>query len=338
VLRYLTQEIAINTQGAQKQGQAPGVGQAPPTAPQDTRMTTRNVVAYVVFPLRSLLVPEEEGKKFGGMFRKTSDMICELGPQNEAGALGTMKYILWTKFGRSMENVAHMMHHDHQRIAVSLPVLPNTIGEPTALSKNEWTRQVGRAMGQSWFNNGCADKIYDEFESPTERRMSLNEFFVALICCCKGTVGEKALALFHLHAYYKIPSKLNHITPVLHHTKAVTEKVEGSQEREKGASFTPPDEEDVPKTIALHFKIWTHTQGDDMMLGEVFVQNLHPYLWAGMDKDVPQVFTIWGTKMRLPPGVQASQAMKQDPSKIRPYIGDMNLGIKWMPSGDPNKP
>ena len=33
-----------------------------------------------------------------------------------------------------------------------------------------------------------------------------------------------------------------------------------------------------------------------------------------------------------------SQGMKTDPTKIRPYIGDMNIAIKWMPCTDPNKP
>jgi hypothetical protein len=168
--------------------------------------------------------------------------------------------------------------------------------------------------------------------------MSLNEFFVALICCCKGTVGEKALALFHMHSYHAPRHQLNHIIPVLHHSKAIVEKVEGNQEREKGATFAPPNDEDVPKETALHFKIYTHTQGDNMLLGEVFVPNLHPYLWVGMGKDAPSPFTIWGTKMRLPPGVQQTQAMKQDPSKIRPFVGEMNLGIKWMPGADDSKP
>merc|ERR1719487_792119 len=142
VLRFLTQEIQINAEGARNKQQQPGQPQQQVAPNQDTRMTARNVVAYVIMPLRALMVPEGEGMNFGGMFRKTSDIVCELGPQMDAGAFGTMKYIVWTKLGRQMENLTHWHHHDTSRIAVSMPVMPKTMGEPTQLSKNEWTRQV----------------------------------------------------------------------------------------------------------------------------------------------------------------------------------------------------
>jgi len=64
----------------------------------------------------------------------------------------------------------------------------------------------------------------------------------------------------------------------------------------------------------------------------VFVQNLGQYLWAGMDKAEPKPFTIFGKKVKLPPGVMQSAAMREDPNNIRPQIGTMMLAVKWMPA------
>jgi len=327
VLRDITREITLNLDGRTKQ-QTSGVG----TSTTDRRLTTKNVVNYVMHPLQNILMADtKEERKFGGMFRKTPVKICEQGPRIDASIIGTV----WWYLGRAAETI---VHEDLSRPqAYSMPVLLGTQGEPTNLNKNEWMRQVGRALGPEWNKMDCVGRVYDSFESLTERRMSLNEFFTALICCSKGTVGEKALALFHLYSHYELPHRLNHLTPVLSFAKAVVEKVEGNQERDKGLQYMPPDDEDIPKETALHFKVYTHTQGHDILLGEAFVQSLHPFVWAGMGKDSPLPFTIWGTKMRLPPGAQV-QARASDPAKIRPYIGEMHVAVKWMPCGDSSRP
>ena len=49
------------------------------------------------------------------------------------------------------------------------------------MSKNEWVRQVGRALGQVWDRNDCVGRIYDSFESLQERRMSLVAVAVVVV-------------------------------------------------------------------------------------------------------------------------------------------------------------
>ena len=46
-------------------------------------------------------------------------------------------------------------------------------------------------MGDAWVQ--YAQLIFDRFSMvPREKRVSIHEFFLALICCSKGTVSEKA--------------------------------------------------------------------------------------------------------------------------------------------------
>jgi hypothetical protein len=314
----------------------------------DRRMTVKNVVNGVISILRQEFL-KDGGTQYGGMFRRTADQLCELGPDKDDSVVSQAKFVLWTKWEELTHRLEDMTHlHIHQaRDAVSLPLdrmglrppaggKGAVYGEPTRLDRNEWSSKVTRMMGPGW----NAATIFEVFMSRHEDRLSLNEFFVSLICCCKGTVGEKALGLFHLHSFASSPAKLNHIVPVLHHTKCVLDKVEGQQEKAKD-QIVPPDDEAIKK-MALHFKIYTHTLGEDMLLGEAFVPNLHPYLWKGFGKDQFQSLNIWGTKMRLPPGVMAPTGMRgagSDPTKTRPYIGELNLAIKWQPQGkDETKP
>mmetsp|Transcript_80667 Transcript_80667/g.152431 ORF Transcript_80667/g.152431 Transcript_80667/m.152431 type:complete len:3749 (-) Transcript_80667:216-11462(-) len=341
VLWDLTRETRINIQGRQQQGG----GQAQATQEQ---LTTKNVVNYVIYPIRNLFKQEDKegpnvntgGNTKFGMWRKSPQVICELGPPLDAGVVGQLTWGLKAMqskiFGGQFTNMIERVVHEEdisRPQAYTMAKVPNLEGEPAKLDKSNWMRRVeqaGLGSPKAWSYGDCVGRIYDTFESLSERTISLNEFFVALVCCSKGTVGEKALALFHLFSFYDRPHRLKHIVPVSHAAKAVVEKVEGNQEREKGYSFTPPVDEDISKTTALHFKIYTNASGQDMLLGEAFVQTLNPFIFKGMGQDAPMDLTIWGTRMQMAPG-HVPVGVK-DSGKVRLYYGELKIGIKWMPS------
>jgi hypothetical protein len=311
VLAELTRDVVVDTQGGRSNNMQQGQQMSPQMQQQqqqsslyDTRLTVRNVELQIIPKIRMEFdrelnstanqtgVPETSSKsarKNGGMFRKTPDMICELGPQLESGVLGTIKYTAWSLMGPQANHffqraVGHGKPEGH--LVVPMPPFPELMATPLLLDpahipRADWDRRVPLAVGPSW--NNFLTKVYDAFKMAPDH-ISLNEFFTAVILCCKGTVGEKALSLFRQFSYRDAPMSLSHVCPVMHHTVAVVEKVEGNQERERGTAYAPPNDDDIAKDVALHFQIYTHTQGEDMLLGEVYIRSLHAHLWAGMDQ------------------------------------------------------
>jgi len=312
-------------------------------AKSDRRLTTKNVVQHVMTPLLGLLVAQGTGhdRKYGGMWRRTPKHIAEHGPALDTSFGG--KVIDW--FNRNLKE--RVIHEDMIRIRPqNLPAISGTNGEPTVLTKVEFIRYVDKAVPSM---RRYTDELFTAFYKPPddvdpEGRMSLNEFFMALICCSRGTVGEKALALFNLYAHHERQFKMNHMVPVMHHTTAVVEKVEGSQEKDKQQIFAPPPERDVAKTIALHFTIHGYSpyaKGHDEALGDVYIPSVHPFVTSGMVGASAQNFTIWGKNRGPPPGLRASVNTPGTPGgawgddKVRPHVGQLVASIKWMPADQP---
>lgn len=343
VLLDITRHTEINAGGMMRQAGAP----QSQNRQEDNRVTTKNVVNWVILPLRQQLAREKEASATMdkmGMWRKQPQGICELGPSVDSGFLHHV-YDTMTLYGSRLigrhgtHALERFTREDLSRPQAytmnKLPRVPQ--GEAGNLDKATWMKLVGQVdtIKQAWLERDCIGRVFDTFESLSERSMSMNEFFVGLICCSKGTVGEKALALFHLYSFYDPPHRLKHIVPMTHATKAVVEKVEGKA-AEEGQSMVAPLDEEIPKTTALHFKIHTHTGGNDMLLGEAFVSSLVPFVSKSMGNNNPISVKIWGTKMRAAPGV-SHLAVGTD-GKVRQDIGDLKVSIKWMPEpGTPEK-
>lgn len=112
-------------------------------------------------------------------------------------------------------------------------------------------------------------------------------FFLGLICASKGTVSEKAMALFHLFSYVGPEPNLEHINPISHATHIIIERNEGKNIAEENQFAKPPKEEDIKK-MALHFQayveVYVYERGavrprlQEMLVGEVFIPNLTPYV------------------------------------------------------------
>jgi len=293
----------------------------------DPRLTTRKAVNQVIPTLQKHCMAEgAERSKFGGMLRQTPLKLRELGPELDQSLLGAVSsWFSWATETMMPEDLSRPM-------AYGVPPPPHTAGEPTALDHVEFGRQVQRSVGTAW--NSYIQRIYESFASPLERRLSLNEFFIALICCSKGTVGEKAMALFHLYASAQPSHRVPHIVPVTHNAATVVERIEGNARRTEGQLYKAPSEEEVRRSCALHFRVYTHGSGNtETLLGEAFVPNLGPYRWNGIGQDVPQAFSLWGIDKRLPPGVLPSNVALEEHG-VRPCIGELSLAVKWIPSSE----
>jgi len=328
VLMRITRDIQLNSlDGRMKSGNLnnsnnksndPQSGSDGP----DKRMTTKNVIQHVVHPLHQLFMADKGGSK-GGMFRKVPQRIYEHGPVVDTGVVNTVLHHFWRAWDWAGDKVSEdTISKPH---AFSLDALPRTRGEPDKLDQTEWVRQVQRGLGPDW--NAVTSEIYETFASFEERHMSLSEFFMAMICCSKGTVGEKALALFGLYAVMDPPHALKHRTPVKHNAKAVVEKVEGAMTKDQGM-LQPPTEETIGKETALHFKIFEH--GQERPIGEAYVPNLNPYVTNEVFQEAAQqTLSIWGPVARPPPAVRREQG-SADPGRVRACVGELCLGIKWL--------
>merc|ERR1740130_1029784 len=76
-----------------------------------------------------------------------------------------------------------------------------------------------------------------------EERVSLNELFIALICCSRGTLGDKAAALFNIYSYVEpLPPGAAplHWQPIARLAKSITKTADGTAEH-MGKNLTPPD-------------------------------------------------------------------------------------------------
>jgi hypothetical protein len=321
VMRDLVQETEIDPESGPR-----GVGKP------DGRVTTKNVVNVIIPTLVDLLLTEGVDRgKFGGMLRQSPSKIREFGPECEGSVID--KVWSWASWAQET-----MMPEDlTQAVAFGVKPPPEFDREPTQLTHLEFSKQVQRGLDVKW--NRFIKGIYETFASPQERRMSLNEFFVALICCSKGTVGEKSMALFHLYAHCQSAHEVKHQTPITKNAATVVEKIDGIQQKIETTMFKPPREQDISKTVALHFKILT--QDGTMpheLFGEVFVPVLRPFTRANTP-GVARVydFSIWGVSKRLPPGWRNMGNNKSDVLQeygIRNVIGDLSVRIKWIPSAE----
>lgn len=79
----------------------------------------------------------------------------------------------------------------------------------------------------------------------------------------------------------------------------------------------------------------------------VFARDIYIYIYLADSDDVnavevvfslagdaPKTFTMWGPEKQLPPGFSRDRLNDQQlltEHGVRPYAGDMVLGVKWMP-------
>jgi len=318
----------------------------------DMRLTTRSVMK-IFNQFVQHLANSENPAHSAGILRQLPVELVKALPESD----GTVQGQVWSWISKMVEHsglvdktvgpTKHPISHP-----VPIKAQPGGIVEPAMLDRAGWMIVVQKVLGispdkaqsqgdpvsqnvwQKW-----SPVIWDRFNlDPMEKKMSILEFFMGLICCSKGTVSDKAIALFHLYAFHGQELKVPHINPISRATGIIIERNEGKSQEDAQFLRAPSDEE--VKTMALHLKVWVYALGasrqDEKMIGEVFVPSLVPYvttsLVGGTVGSDPKTFTVWGPEKQMPPGF----SREQDPSLltehgVRPHVGDMLLDLKWMP-------
>lgn len=308
VMKDLTQHVSVNVETS------------------DRRFTTRNFVNKVRPIINNIFqVDSLRDKHCGTVFRKCSPKVIDLIPPEDTSILGTV--VSW------IGNAADAAVHDHWMPPGAFSIPPPPPGdccEPSVLESHRWQNEILNAFGPGWSENDIAKRIYDVFESHRERRMSINEFIVTAILCSKGTVSEKALALFTVYEGTGEAPRMHHIVPTPLYTDGILEKAQDAQD--PGALlFYPPEDDAIPDQTVLHFKVYTKGMTDRDLLGEVFISSLEPFIGGEGGDIIVQGYNIWGPKMVLPPGMDLAKMGRVQGDRGRPVVGDLLLGIKWIP-------
>jgi len=185
-------------------------------------------------------------------------------------------------------------------------------------------QQVGKIFG----NTAGGPAQGQREESATLRdAVSLNELFIALICCSRGTLGEKAAALFNIYSYVEpMQNSLLHRTPISRLAKSITKTGDGSGEG-VGKNLAPPDPENINKN-ALHFQVWSNFPTKNTLVGDVFVPTLGSYIGYNPADAEVQGYNIWGA---TPKERKGKNQRSEGSSGDKVCVGDMEMAITWTP-------
>lgn len=335
VLRDLTQNnnslgSAANATIASNQS---AMTNAVPTA-GDVRVTTRSVTKVINNFMMQFQSEKLNPTNKMGIIRQMPTEILRMSPAEVdtslVGTVSTWIAVVGERFKTPLPPAVLR--------SVGVPACKGAMAEPN-LDSASWDQQVRKAAGEAW--GPYAAKIFAMFSVPLEKRISLHEFFLGLIVSSKGTVSEKAMALFHLFSYAGPEPNLQHMNPISHATHIIIERNEGKNVQEENQFAKAPRDDEI-KTMALHLQVYVYAMGasqlHETVLGEVFVPSLVPFVTMSLVGDNPRTFTVWGPEKQLPPGFsRETDAALVTEHGVRPYLGDMVLDIKWMPES-PSRP
>eukprot|EP00930_Biecheleria_cincta_P021490 TRINITY_DN1591_c0_g1_i1.p1 TRINITY_DN1591_c0_g1~~TRINITY_DN1591_c0_g1_i1.p1 ORF type:complete len:3401 (-),score=659.74 TRINITY_DN1591_c0_g1_i1:53-10255(-) len=305
----------------------------------DSRVTTRAVMKIINAMQVQFQAEGMQRGEFGSMIRQMPAKLLQDVPDEDQSIVTQA----WSFFNRVQEKLRDDYLATQQPVrAVGVPAPPKSTPEPEHLDSVSWAQSLRKCVGDAW--TAQAGAIFDLFSTTFgERRISINEFFTALICVSKGTVSEKAIALFHLYAFVHAEEhQIPHIRSVSHAAGTIIERNEGKHQQDEGQLLKAPKDADI-KTMALHFRVYVFAGGAsgsrDLLLGEVFIPSLAPYVISGLRSENIRTFTIWGSEKKLPPGVSGGKQNNAGGADallseqgVRPYIGDITLDVRWMPS------
>eukprot|EP00441_Pelagodinium_beii_P032443 CAMPEP_0197641952 /NCGR_PEP_ID=MMETSP1338-20131121/15748_1 /TAXON_ID=43686 ORGANISM="Pelagodinium beii, Strain RCC1491" /NCGR_SAMPLE_ID=MMETSP1338 /ASSEMBLY_ACC=CAM_ASM_000754 /LENGTH=3533 /DNA_ID=CAMNT_0043215005 /DNA_START=82 /DNA_END=10683 /DNA_ORIENTATION=- len=175
---------------------------------------------------------------------------------------------------------------------------------------------------QSIDEPGSAGGLNDEDIS----RISLNELYSALICASRGTLAEKAAALFNIYAYPdSLGDGMYHITPVSKVAKSASAyAVEEAAEVSRMLAPSDPTSDDAKINNVLKFTVMTDYNSPGEVLGDVLIPTLSPYISRGTSAPQPKNFNIWARPKKL----TDTFGNQQDQDKFI-CTGEINMSIQW---------
>eukprot|EP00928_Gymnodinium_smaydae_P067959 TRINITY_DN5099_c0_g1_i1.p1 TRINITY_DN5099_c0_g1~~TRINITY_DN5099_c0_g1_i1.p1 ORF type:complete len:3333 (+),score=742.01 TRINITY_DN5099_c0_g1_i1:194-10192(+) len=189
-----------------------------------------------------------------------------------------------------------------------------------------------------------ANSLFSDFDPPQTRRgddwtppqISINELFASLICCSRGTLAEKAAALFNIYSSGEPGfTAALHRVPVSKLAKSITGASEISAAMEKNV-VVPDHDSESAKMNALRLSIFTNYPKKRTRVGDVYVPMLGPYINYGSHEPESQHFNIWGElgpgdrgTNETSPSSQANQIFTNGRKLV--CIGDIEMVLTWTP-------
>jgi hypothetical protein len=175
VMSHLTGSVLVDLEGKSRGGASSHDSK---NTRADRRMTTKNVVHFVMSPLLNLFLSRGGlDRMYCGMWRPTPQHIAEIGPVLNAPVHHKIMHF----FGQAAEMIG-IHNEDMMRVrpqslmhsgATPGIKLPGTAGEPTSLSKTEWQQQVKSCLGNDW-SLDLVNDIYDAFRKPADAGGSMD--------------------------------------------------------------------------------------------------------------------------------------------------------------------
>lgn len=179
---------------------------------------------------------------------------------------------------------------------------------------------MGTFRGLLGGDRGSAGK--DDGTATKAPRVSLNDVLVALICCSKGTLVEKAAALFSMYAYTDAlvdDDHVHHIVPKTPLTRSLTDVGSGDS-----WNLAPP-QESAMKEGALHFKVMSDHPQKGTHLGDVFIPTVSRFVGFSPSDSKVASFNIWSGPR------ESSQDGRPAVSLPKVTVGDIEIAILWIP-------
>jgi hypothetical protein len=198
-------------------------------------------------------------------------------------------------------------------------------GQASALERQRRLQMQERTMGLSM--------------TEYEEHISLNELFISLICASRGTLGEKAAALFNIYSYHDPRQGTYHWKPVSRLAKSITNSGDmGGEAANRSLAAPRSDDEKKQNVLKLTVESNYFTDGDKVV-GEVYIPLLSPFIGVTQEDiqdPTPQIYNIWGPNPKPRArnnGVRGggpNPSFRNDNDDIV-CVGEMYLGITWTP-------
>jgi len=152
-------------------------------------------------------------------------------------------------------------------------------------------------------------------------RVSFNELYIAMICASKGTVGEKAGALFNIYCQNDPmrSEESRHRTPISRIAVTQSRAMDMADETGHGPDRLKRNSPES-KNYALRFTVKTKMHGG-RILGHVYIPSLSQYYSMGIANEESRAYDIWG---EVPVNGKVSETLV--------LIGEMDLAIAWTPT------
>jgi len=234
----------------------------------------------------------------------------------------------------------------HRLLGTAVLNGPPAAGAPAPVLSEHWFKSMLAKASDTLGMTPASDpnlvldkdtpKTSDAGDQPLDH-VSLNDIFAALICSSRGTVSEKAAALFDLYSYTAPRGNEHHITPLNRVSKraAASALADGG---DLGRVLAPtwgedPEEKEAKQNNVLKFTVYTSYPAD-AVLGHVLIPSLSPYVSSGAAEPVARSYNIWGRKPRAANSTSASNpnmnnnAGGGDQNRLV-CLGEINMALQW---------